>query len=81
MKRREANGMKQFSVSYGALMRKIGDTVPFGLLSQQTSPLGEMLHIQKQFTGDRYRIRNITALNALDLLRRALLQNDEVTMK
>ena len=44
MKRRKANGMKQFSVSYGALMRKIGGTVPFGLLSQQTSPLGEMLH-------------------------------------
>ena len=39
-------GMKQFSVSYGALMRKLDGTLPFGLLSQQTSPLGEMLHMR-----------------------------------
>ena len=45
------------------------------------TPMGELLHMKKQFTGDRYRIRTVTALNALDLLRRALLQNDEVTMQ
>ena len=36
--------MKRFSVSFDALIRKLQDGQPFGLLSQQTSPLGEMLH-------------------------------------
>ena len=38
--------MKQFSISYGRLVRKLKDGKPFALLSQQTSPLGEMLHEQ-----------------------------------
>ena len=36
--------MKSFSVNYPALFSKIKGGPPFGLLSQQTSPLGEMLH-------------------------------------
>ena len=38
--------MNQFSISYGRLVRKLKDAKPFALLSQQTSPLGEMLHEQ-----------------------------------
>lgn len=36
--------MERFSVAYGALMDRLDDGCAFGLLSQQTSPLGEMLH-------------------------------------
>jgi uncharacterized protein YbbC (DUF1343 family) len=36
--------MKRFSVNYQSLTAKLKDDKPFGLLSQQTSPLGEMLH-------------------------------------
>ena len=36
--------MKRFSVNYQSLIAKLKDDKPFGLLSQQTSPLGEMLH-------------------------------------
>ena len=36
--------MKRFSINYQTLIRKLQDELPFGLLSQQTSPLGEMLH-------------------------------------
>ena len=36
--------MKRFSVNYQALIKRLEDGLPFGLLSQQTSPLGEMLH-------------------------------------
>lgn len=36
--------MEQSFVAYEALMRKLNDGRPVGLLSQQTSPLGEMLH-------------------------------------
>ena len=35
---------KSFYVNYRALVGKLEDGLPFGLLSQQTSPLGEMLH-------------------------------------
>ena len=34
----------KFAVSYGSLAARIADGKPFGLLSQQTSPLGEILH-------------------------------------
>ena len=34
----------RFSVNYSGLRKKLNDGLPFGLLSQQTSPLGEMLH-------------------------------------
>lgn len=36
--------MKRFSVNYRSLIAKLKGGKPFGLLSQQTSPLGEMLH-------------------------------------
>ena len=36
--------VNRFSVNYAGLKKKLGDGLPFGLLSQQTSPLGEMLH-------------------------------------
>lgn len=36
--------MKTFSIAYGALAARLNDGKPFGLLSQQASPLGEMLH-------------------------------------
>lgn len=36
--------MKRFHVDYASLIKKMQDGKPFGLLSQQTSPLGEMLH-------------------------------------
>ena len=36
--------MKRFSVDYRSLLSKLKDGKTFGLLSQQTSPLGEMLH-------------------------------------
>ena len=36
--------MKHFSINYGALLTKLKNGRPFGLLSQQTSPLGEILH-------------------------------------
>lgn len=36
--------MKHFSVNYGSLLAKLKTSKPFGLLSQQTSPLGEILH-------------------------------------
>ena len=36
--------MKHFSVAYGTIVRKLEDGKPFGLLSQQASPLGEQLH-------------------------------------
>ena len=40
----ETLNMKSFSVNYQALIRKLEDGLPFAILSQQTSPLGEMLH-------------------------------------
>ena len=36
--------MKCFSVDYRSLLAKLRTGRPFGILSQQTSPLGEMLH-------------------------------------
>lgn len=36
--------MKHFAVAYESLISKLDGGGPFGLLSQQTSPLGEMLH-------------------------------------
>lgn len=39
-----ANDINRFTVNYPALLRKLGDGRPFGLLSQQSSPLGEMLY-------------------------------------
>lgn len=36
--------MKHFSVNYSSLAAKLKDGKPFGLLSQQTSPLGERLY-------------------------------------
>ena len=36
--------MKRFRIAYDALVGKLKDGKPFGLLSQQTSPLGELLH-------------------------------------
>lgn len=36
--------MERFSVAYGSLVGKLDDGSAFGLLSQQTSPLGELLH-------------------------------------
>ena len=38
------DGMKSSPVNYVALVCKLNDGKPFGLLSQQTSPLGEILH-------------------------------------
>lgn len=39
-----ANDSNRFTVNYQGLLRKLGDGRPFGLLSQQTSPLGEALY-------------------------------------
>ena len=36
--------MKRFRIAYDALVGRLKDGKPFGLLSQQTSPLGELLH-------------------------------------
>ena len=36
--------MKHFSVNYSSLLAKLKSGKPFALLSQQTSPLGELLH-------------------------------------
>ena len=38
--------MKRFSIAYETLAARLKDGKPFGLLSQQTSPLGERLHVQ-----------------------------------
>jgi nicotinamide-nucleotide amidase len=43
------------------------------------TPVGT--HVEKfNFTGDRYRVRALSALNALNMLRRALVEADEVTI-
>lgn len=36
--------MNRFSINYAALIKKLSNGLPFAILSQQTSPLGEMLH-------------------------------------
>lgn len=41
--------MNRFSVDYPSLAKKLRDGRPFALLSQQTSPLGELLH--KKYPG------------------------------
>ena len=38
------HAIDNFKIDYSSLARKLADARPFGLLSQQTSPLGEMLH-------------------------------------
>ena len=40
----KTDSSSKFAVSYGSLAARLADGKPFGLLSQQTSPLGEMLH-------------------------------------
>ena len=45
------HAIDNFRINHSSLVKKLADARPFGLLSQQTSPLGEMLHekCRKQF--------------------------------